>query len=182
MEALQERLLRFMRAHDEQSRVKQLKLVMFEAAVKNVSRISRVLSMPRGNLLLVGVGGSGKQSLTRLAAYVNSQDYATLVLSKGFGVNQLFDAIREQYIFAATKRPVTMLFTDNDIKQEIFLEYINSFLSNGEIAGLFASDQRDSAINDVRPVMKKDPFVKFDDMNEVLWNYFINRVRERLHF
>ncbi|KAF8281137.1 dynein, axonemal, heavy polypeptide 5 [Trypanosoma cruzi] len=182
MEALQERLLRFMRAHDEQSRVKQLKLVMFEAAVKNVSRISRVLSMPRGNLLLVGVGGSGKQSLTRLAAYVNSQDYATLVLSKGFGVNQLFDAIREQYIFAATKRSVTMLFTDNDIKQEIFLEYINSFLSNGEIAGLFASDQRDSAINDIRPVMKKDPFVKFDDMNEVLWNYFINRVRERLHF
>ncbi|KAH9599603.1 Dynein heavy chain [Trypanosoma melophagium] len=182
MDMLQDRLLRAMKAHDEQSRVKKLKLVLFEAAVKNVSRISRVLSLPRGNLLLVGVGGSGKQSLTRLAAHVNSQEYATLVLSKGFGVNQLFDAIREQYIVAATKKPVTMLFTDNDIKQEIFLEYINSFLSNGEIAGLFASDQRDSAINDIRPVMKKDPFVKFDDMNESLWKYFINRVRERLHF
>ncbi|CAD2217242.1 hypothetical protein AGDE_15024 [Angomonas deanei] len=105
-----------------------------------------------------------------------------LTISKGFGVNQLFDAIREQYISAATKRPVTMLFTDNDIKQEIFLEYINSFLSNGEIAGLFASDQRDSAINDIRPVMKKDPYAKFEDMNESLWKYFINRVRERLHF
>ncbi|SCU69962.1 Cytoplasmic dynein 2 heavy chain (DYNC2H1), putative [Trypanosoma equiperdum] len=182
MEVLQDRLLRAMKAHDEQPRVKQLKLVLFEAAVKNVSRISRVLSMPRGNLLLVGVGGSGKQSLTRLAAHVNSHDYATLVLSKGFGVNQLFDAIREQYVMAATKRPVTMLFTDNDIKHEIFLEYINSFLSNGEIPGLFASDQRDSAINDIRPVMKKDPFVKFEDMNETLWKYFINRVRERLHF
>lgn len=30
--------------------------------------------------------------------------------------------------------------------------------------------------------MKKDPYAKFEDMSEVLWSYFINRVRERLHF
>lgn len=181
---IQDRLMTAMQAHNETpiGRVKKLNLVLFEAALKNVCRISRGLSLPRGNLLLVGVGGSGKQSLARLAAFVNNQDYATLVISKGFGVNQLFDAIREQYMNAATKRSVTMLFTDNEIKQEIFLEYINSFLSNGEIAGLFASDQRDSAINEIRPIMKKDPYAKFEDMNEVLWSYFINRVRERLHF
>lgn len=184
MSAVLDRLMNTMRAHNETpaGRVKKLNLVLFEAALKNVCRISRGLSLPRGNLLLVGVGGSGKQSLARLSAFVNNQDYATLLISKGFGVNQLFDAIREQYIAAATKRPVTMLFTDNDIKQEVFLEYINSFLSNGEIAGLFASDQRDSAINEIRPIMKKDPYTKFEDMSETLWSYFINRVRERLHF
>ncbi|CAM39085.2 putative dynein heavy chain [Leishmania braziliensis MHOM/BR/75/M2904] len=184
MDSVLERLMKSMQAHNETpaGRVKKLNLVLFEAALKNVCRISRGLSLPRGNLLLVGVGGSGKQSLARLAAFVNGQDYATLTISKGFGVNQLFDSIREQYISAATKKPVTMLFTDNDIKQEVFLEYINSFLSNGEIAGLFASDQRDSAINDIRPIMKKDPYAKFEDMSESLWKYFIGRVRERLHF
>ncbi|KAL7701682.1 dynein heavy chain [Lotmaria passim] len=184
MEVVLQRLMAAMQAHNETptGRVKKLNLVLFEAALKNVCRISRGLSLPRGNLLLVGVGGSGKQSLARLAAFVNGQDFATLTISKGFGVNQLFDAIREQYVNAATKKSVTMLFTDNDIKQEVFLEYINSFLSNGEIAGLFASDQRDSAINDVRPIMKKDPYAKFEDMSESLWKYFISRVRERLHF
>ena len=43
-----------------------------------------------------------------------------------------------------------MIFTDNEIRQESFLEYINSFLSTGEIPGLFASDQRDTAINEMR--------------------------------
>ena len=49
-----------------------MKLVMFLDACDHVSRVCRVLRQPLGNALLLGVGGSGRQSLCRLATYISN--------------------------------------------------------------------------------------------------------------
>lgn len=48
----------------------QMNLIFFEDAIDHVSRITRVLNQPRGNMMLIGVSGGGKQSLTKLAAFL----------------------------------------------------------------------------------------------------------------
>lgn len=61
-----------------------MKLVMFLDAIDHVSRICRVIRLLLGNALLLGVGGSGRQSLTRLATFMEEFDLFQIEISKGW--------------------------------------------------------------------------------------------------
>ena len=51
---------------------KQISLVFFSEAIFNVVKLSRVLGMSRGNAMVIGMGGIGRSTLTKLAGFIKA--------------------------------------------------------------------------------------------------------------
>lgn len=64
-------------------------LVLFEDALKHVCRICRIILPPSGHALLVGVGGSGKQSLSKLSSFMMGMTVFQITISATYGMNDL---------------------------------------------------------------------------------------------
>ena len=71
-----------------------MKLVMFLDAVDHVSRITRVIRQPLGNALLLGIGGSGRQSLSRLATFMANYKLFQIEVVKGYGMQNWRDDVK----------------------------------------------------------------------------------------
>ncbi|NXO51687.1 DYH9 protein, partial [Aramus guarauna] len=155
-----------------------MNLVLFEDAMCHVCRINRILESPRGNALLVGVGGSGKQSLTRLAAFISSLEVFQITLRKGYGIPDLKVDLANQYLKAGVKNVGTVfLMTDAQVADEQFLVLVNDLLASGEIPDLFPDDEVENIINSMRNEVKGRGLV---DSRETCWKFFIERVRRQL--
>jgi dynein heavy chain len=88
-------------------------LVMFSDALEHVARIARVLRQPQGNALLLGVGGSGRQSMTKLATYITGFQLAMVEIVKGYSMNDWRDDLKRILMQAGVKdKPTTFLFSD----------------------------------------------------------------------
>ncbi|KYO35065.1 hypothetical protein Y1Q_0000966 [Alligator mississippiensis] len=159
---------------------KEIKLVFFQDAIEHVSRIARMIRQERGNALLVGVGGTGKQSLTRLGSHICGYTCFQIELSRGYSYESFHEDLRKLYKMAGVEdKDMVFLFTDTQIVVEEFLEDVNNILNSGEVPNLFEKDELEQVLAATRP-KAKEVGIPEGNRDEV-FQFFINRVRQKLH-
>ena len=119
-----------------------MSLVLFESAIEHIARISRIINQPYGNALLVGVGGSGRKSLTTMAVHIAEFSRFTIEITKSYGLSDWREDIKTMMNRAGVQnKPTVFVIDDTQIVRESFLEDINGILNTGEVANLFNSEE-----------------------------------------
>nr|XP_040043942.1 dynein heavy chain 2, axonemal isoform X1 [Gasterosteus aculeatus aculeatus] len=154
-------------------------LVLFQDAIKHITRIVRVISQLRGNMLLVGVGASGRQSMSKMAAFICEYQVFQVEVTKHYRKQEFREDIKKLYWLAGVdNKPTVFLFNDTQVVDESFLEDINNVLSSGEVPNLYKQDEFAEVCNAVSDSARKNNITETPDC---LFSYLIERVRNNLH-
>ena len=159
---------------------KAMKLVMFLDACEHISRICRVLRLPNGHCLLMGVGGSGRQSLAKLSSYILDLKNFSIEVSKDYGVKEWRESLKTLIMGAVVEnKPTCFIFVDTQIIVESMVEDINCLLNSGAIIGLPLNPEEAKSIEDA---CKNDCVRNGIPANKInMFNAQLNKVKKNTH-
>ncbi|CAM9781524.1 unnamed protein product [Ectocarpus sp. 12 AP-2014] len=158
----------------------EMSLVFFPDAVRHLLRISRILRQPRGNALLIGLAGSGRESLVHLATSMAGSTLVRVNVTHDYGIQKFEQDLKNAVLAAGidTTHTVFLLKDAQQILDEAMLEDINCLLGSGEVPNLFTPDEEADIVIRVRDAVRA---IGKPDTRARCMAFFTAQVRDHLH-
>ena len=157
----------------------QMSLVLFDDAVQHVTRTARILSSPQGSSLMLGAGGSGKASLTRLASHVASCSYRTIELTKSYNAQHFRVDLKEAMLSAGIEgKQVAFVLKESQIFADSILEDISIALKIGLEPSWLNREDHSKIVAGLGIYMQGHDMRPTPDN---CYKTFVQRVRSNLH-
>ncbi|KAL1497384.1 hypothetical protein ABEB36_008364 [Hypothenemus hampei] len=158
-----------------------MNLVLFKFAIEHVSRVSRVLNQPNGNVLMVGIGGSGRHSSVKLASAMAEYNVFEIELSRNYGIPDWREDLKKLLLRAGIEgKPIVFIFSDTQVTDEMFVEDISTVLNTADIPNLYPPDEKADILEKMQNAARTAGR-KVEATPLALYNFFIERVRQNLH-
>lgn len=137
----------------------KLHMVLFNDALEHLTRVHRALRMDRGNVLVVGTGGSGKKSVIKLASFAAGYRLFEITRSRGYNEASFREDMKNLYnMIGVENKRVAFMFTSAHIVDESFLELVNDMLMAGFVPTLFNDEEKDMIVTSCRNAAVKAGF------------------------
>lgn len=134
----------------------KINVVLFNDALEHLTRVHRALRMHRGHVLVVGIGGSGKQSVIRLASFAADCEIFEITLNRGYDEAAFREDMKNLYgAVGVRNKRIVFLFTAAHVADESFLELVNNILMVGVVPALFSDEEKDGVVNACRNAAKE---------------------------
>ena len=130
----------------------RMDLVLFRLARKHVVGISRRLSQASGHCLLLGVGGSGRRSFARLAAFTQQCKIYEPVVTQSYSIMDWQEDVKAVLQLAGLEgRRTVLLINDSDLTNDSQWEDVNNMLNTGEVPNIFTDEEYSKIISELQP-------------------------------
>lgn len=155
-------------------------LILYDDLLDHVLRIDRVLRQPQGHLILIGVSGSGKATLSRFVAWMNGIKIVQLKTTRKYTQEDFDSDLRHVLRRSGTNgEKICFVLDESNILETAFLERMNTLLANGEVPGLFEGDDYTTLMTACKEGALRQG-LNLDTQDE-LYRWFTSEIVRNLH-